>query len=97
LCHVFDFRTIWYDKSRPYHNIKHYALRITHYLMTMLSAFVTFPAEFVALTVKFDVAAIVGVPVIAPVDAFKFKPVGSVPLTISHVIGVVPVAASLWL
>ena len=62
--------------------------------MTMLSAFVTFPAEFVALTVKFDVAAIVGVPVIAPVDVFKLKPDGNAPLATAHVIGVVPVALS---
>ena len=65
--------------------------------MTMLIALVTFPAEFAALTVKLYVFAAVGVPVIAPVEAFKFKPVGSVPLDIFHVIGVVPVALSVWL
>ena len=65
--------------------------------MTMLSPLVTFPAEFVALTVKLDVPAVVGVPVIAPVVPFKFKPVGRLPLAIAHVIGVVPVALSVWL
>ena len=63
----------------------------------MLSTFVTLPAEFVAFTVKFDVPAVVGVPVIAPVVAFKIKPTGSVPFSTAHIIGVVPVAASLWL
>ena len=58
---------------------------------------VVFPAVFVALTVKFDVPIAVGVPVIAPLVAFKLKPAGSVPLLIAQVIGVVPVAESLWL
>ena len=44
-----------------------------------------------------NVPVAVGVPVIAPVVAFKFKPVGRLPSVIAHVIGVVPVAASLWL
>jgi len=70
---------------------------ITYYFMTMLSALVTFPAEFVALTVKLYVLAAVGVPVIAPVAEFKLKPVGNVPLATAHVIGVVPVALSVWL
>jgi len=61
----------------------------------MLSTLVTLPAEFVALTVKLDVPAVVGVPVIAPVVAFKFKPVGRLPAVTAHVIGVVPVAVSL--
>ena len=65
--------------------------------MTMINALVTFPAEFVALTVKLDVPAVVGVPVIAPVVAFKVKPVGNVPSVTAHVIGVVPVAVSFWL
>ena len=61
---------------------------------TILRAFVALPAEFIALTVKLKVAAVVGVPVIAPVTVFKLKPPGRLPLTIPHVIGVVPVAAS---
>ena len=59
--------------------------------MTMLRSFVSLPAELDALTVKLNVPAVVGVPVIAPLDMFRFKPVGSVPLLISQVMGVVPV------
>ena len=55
------------------------------------------PAEFVGLTVKLNVPANVGVPVIAPVVPFKLKPVGNVPLDIDQFIGVVPVALSVWL
>ena len=66
-------------------------------VMSILMALVVFPTEFVALTVKLNVPAVVGVPIIAPVDAFKLKPVGNEPLLIDQVIGVVPVAASLWL
>ena len=60
--------------------------------ITMLRFLVEFPAELDALTVKLNVPAVVGVPVIAPLDVFRFKPVGSVPLLIAQVIGVVPVA-----
>ena len=66
-------------------------------VMIMLRAFVPFPAEFVALTVKLNVPISVGMPVIAPVVSFKFRPAGSAPLDIDQVIGVVPVAANLWL
>jgi len=64
---------------------------------TILRFTVALPAEFVALIVKSGAPTAVGVPVIAPVDAFKLKPVGSEPFVIDQVIGVVPVAASLWL
>jgi hypothetical protein len=60
----------------------------------MLSAFVPFPAEFVALTEKLNEPAVVGVPDITPVVSFKLKPAGSVRLDIDQVIGVVPDAAS---
>ena len=66
-------------------------------LITMLSAFVSFPALFVALIVMFDVTAVNGVPDIVPVLTFKPKPAGRLPLVILHVIGVVPVAARVWL
>ena len=66
-------------------------------VMTIIRFLVVFPAEFVALAIKLNSPVTVGIPVIAPVDAFKFKPVGRRPLSISHVIGVVPVAVSLWL
>ena len=62
---------------------------------TILRFTVAFSAEFVALTVKSDAPIAVGVPVIAPVDAFRFKPAGKLPLAIDQVIGVVLVAASL--
>ena len=64
---------------------------------TILMLLVLFPAELVALTVKLDVPVTVGMPVIVPVVSFKFMPVGNVPLDIDQVIGVVPVAVSLWL
>ena len=60
------------------------------------SAFVTDPAEFSAFTVKLAVPAVVGVPVIVPF-VFRVSPAGSVPLETLHVMGVVPVAASVWL
>jgi len=65
--------------------------------MAMLRAFVTFPTEFVALTLKLNVPPTVGVPEITPVDVSKTKPVGNLPLEIDHVIGIVPSAASVWL
>jgi hypothetical protein len=61
-------------------------------LIIMLNALTAFPAMLVAMTVKFDVPAVVGVPVIAPVFTFKLRPAGRLPLAIAHVIGVVPVA-----
>jgi len=39
----------------------------------------------------------VGVPEITPAVSFKLKPVGMAPLSIDHVIGVVPVALSVSL
>ena len=65
--------------------------------MAMLRAFVTFPTELVALTLKLNVPVAVGVPEITPVDVSKTKPVGNLPLEIDQVIGVVPVAVNVWL
>jgi hypothetical protein len=48
----------------------------------------------VTRTVMLDVPAAVGVPVIAPDDAFNVNPGGSVPVAISHVYGIVPPAAA---
>jgi hypothetical protein len=62
---------------------------------TILSCFVVFPVTFVALIVKLNVPAVVGVPVINPVPAFKLKPAGKVPLATAQVIGDEPLAASL--
>ena len=61
--------------------------------IVMLSSFLSDPAEFSAITVKVNVPAVVGVPVIAP-ELVKLRPAGSVPPTIRHVIGVEPVAVS---
>ena len=58
---------------------------------------VAFPTEFAALTINSNFPVVVGMPVIAPVDAFRFNPTGSIPSIIAQVIGVVPVAVSLWL
>jgi len=65
--------------------------------MTMLRVFVPFPAEFVALTVKLNVPIVVGVPEMTPVVSFKLRPAGNVRLEIDQVIGVEPVAVSVWL
>ena len=65
-------------------------------VISMESARVTFPEAFVALTVKLNVPVAVGVPDIVPFAA-RDKPPGNVPLAISQAIGVVPVAASVWL
>jgi hypothetical protein len=48
----------------------------------------------VTRTVKFDVPAVVGVPVIAPDDGFKDKPAGNVPTVTAQVYGVVPPVAT---
>jgi len=66
-------------------------------VMTMLRAFVLFPAEFVALTEKLNVPIVVGVPVISPVDSFKLRPAGSVRLEIDQVMGVEPRAVRVCL
>ena len=54
----------------------------------------SYPAEFDTFTVKLNVPAADGVPEIAPVEEFKLKPPGKLPLVICQVKGVVPVAAS---
>ena len=63
----------------------------------MDSAFVASPVPLVALTVKFDVPAVVGLPEITPVVALSDKPAGRLPAEMLHVMGVVPVAARVWL
>ena len=49
-------------------------------------------STFCAPTLKVKVPAVVGVPEITPVLAFKLNPAGRDPDEILHVIGVVPVA-----
>ena len=63
-------------------------------LTVMLSCLLTVcgvgVAESVAVTVKFQVPAVVGVPVIAPVDESSDNPAGSVPTVTLQVMGGVP-------
>ena len=46
------------------------------------------------MVIAVPVVAAVGVPVIAPVDAFKFKPAGSFPLVMDQLKGFVPPLAA---
>jgi len=50
------------------------------------------PAVLVAVTVNVETPAVVGVPLMMPVEEFKLSPAESVPLVTLQVIGVVPVA-----
>ena len=52
---------------------------------------------FCALTVKLNVPAALGVPLITPVAELSTNPPGKTPLSILHVIGCVPVALRVWL
>ena len=48
------------------------------------------PLASVTCTVKLLVPAVVGVPLISPVDALRPNPAGNVPVDIDHVTGVLP-------
>ena len=61
------------------------------------NCFASVPLLLVALTVKVDGPAVVGVPEIVPVDALRLKPAGNEPLLTLHVMGVSPAAESVWL
>src|SRR5271154_6885538 len=50
--------------------------------------------ESVTFMVKSEVAAVIGVPVMAPVEAFRLRPAGSVPIDMLHEYGLVPPAAA---
>ena len=67
---------------------------VTAAVTVMLRAFVAVCAvgvvESVTFTVKLLVPAAVGVPEIAPVDAFRVKPAGRAPVTMLHEYGVLP-------
>ena len=52
------------------------------------------PRESTTWAVKLNVPAVVGVPVIAPVDGFSVNPGGSEPLVIENVYGETPPAAT---
>src|SRR3989304_8833240 len=56
------------------------------------------PFASVTCTVKFDVPAVVGVPLITPVAVLRASPVGSVPTDTAQLYGVLPPAATtVWL
>jgi hypothetical protein len=61
--------------------------------ITIESAFVPFPVALVALTVKLNVFAVAGVPEITPAVE-RVKPLGNDPVSMLHVIGVLPVAVN---
>jgi hypothetical protein len=48
------------------------------------------PVESTTCAVKLNVPAVVGVPVIAPVELFSVNPAGSEPLVIEYVYGGIP-------
>src|SRR3972149_5178524 len=52
------------------------------------------PLASVALTVKLLVAAVVGVPLITPVDVLRLNPAGRLPVAILQTYGVLPPAAT---
>jgi hypothetical protein len=60
------------------------------------SDFVPFPLALVAFTVKLNVLAVVGFPEITPAEE-SVKPLGKSPLSLLHVMGVSPLATSVWL
>jgi hypothetical protein len=64
-------------------------------LTTILSGSWSNPKAFVALNVAVRVVAVLGVPVIAPVDELSVRGL-MLPETIDHVIGAVPVAVRVW-
>jgi hypothetical protein len=65
--------------------------------IVIVNSLVSLPAALVAFTVKVDVSAVVGIPVMSPVVSARFKPAGNAPLSRPHVMGLSPVAASVWL
>jgi hypothetical protein len=64
--------------------------------IVMVNCLELLPAALVAFTVKVDVTAADGVPEITPVVA-RLKPAGNEPLSRLHVMGLSPVATSVWL
>ena len=61
-------------------------------VMAIVNCLVLLPATFCAHMVNVNVPALVGVPDIAPVFAFRLKPPGKLPVATLQVIGAVPVA-----
>src|SRR4030066_411229 len=74
-------------------------LMVTDEYMMTDSAFVaTAPFASTTCTVKFDVPAVSGIPLITPLPLSKLKPDGSVPVMTDQAYGVLPPEAdSVWL
>jgi hypothetical protein len=64
-------------------------------VIVMDNSLVSLPTVFSALTVKVDVPAVTGIPVMR--FPTRLKPVGNEPLAMLHVMGLSPFAASVWL
>ena len=66
--------------------------------MTMVLFWVAFGnVPLAACTVKLDELAVVGVPLNTPLVALRVRPAGKVPKATLQVMGVVPLAAKVWL
>jgi len=65
--------------------------------MSMLRFLVALPALLVAMTIKLEFPAVIGIPVIAPVDVFILRLPGRLPPAKAQVIGFVPVTVRVWL
>lgn len=63
----------------------------------MLNAWLATPPTLVALTVPLNVPATDGMPLNTPLVLLIVRPVGSMPVAMLQVIGVLPVAAKVWL
>ena len=66
-------------------------------VMVMVNGWLAVPAALVALTVPLNVPAAVGDPLNTPLVLLILRPVGSMPVVSVQVIGVLPVAAEVWL
>ena len=67
-------------------------------VMVMVLLWVAFGnVPLAACTVKLNEPAAVGVPFRTPVEMLSVRPVGSVPVAMLQVIGVVPLAVKVWL
>ena len=64
--------------------------------MLILKSLVLEPPAFSALTLKLNILAAVGVPLISPVLVFRLKPDGRLPLSIDHEVGLLSPPALLY-
>ena len=85
----------------PLHPEPHVAVPAEQIEVTIVIPLASDPVtlwESVAVMVKDDICAVVGVPVIAPVEAFSDKPVGNEPEVTAYVYAAVPPdAVTVWL